>query len=353
MIAPLPTFPATASVDQRIAGVKGLISQLKKSGDRPILVGPWRSELGFEVLYWLPFLRWLSAQVPKFDQRACVLTRGGLAQFYASVASKGHDLYALRSVKDVRRENLADYKQTALQKQIAMTEWDQVVLDDAAKACGIGPVYDVVHPAWMYWALTPFWEDHAGMRYLTSLTAFDPLPKPARPEGLPEKYVAVKFYGRATFPYPEPEVSQFIQRIVGTMAAQIPVVVVPGGAYDDHVDVPLTGPNIISVADLKPETNLYSQAAVMAHATAVVGTYGGTMQMALRMGVPSVSFWKEFGGTARAHLALSQWLSVHSRVPFLTGSITETGLWQQVCGQLVLPVAQMQQVPAHEISKGR
>jgi hypothetical protein len=344
VIAPLPIFAPAASVDQRVTGVKGLISQLKKTGDRPILVGPWRSELGFEVLYWLPFLRWLSAQVPKFDQRACVVTRGGLAPFYASVASKGLDLYALRSVKDVRRENLADYKSTALQKQIAMTDWDQAVLDDAAKACGIGPVYDVVHPAWMYWALAPFWEDHTGMRYLASLTAFDQLLKPPKPEGLPEKYVAVKFYGRATFPYPEPEVSQFIQRIVGTIAAQIQVVVVPGGAYDDHVDVPLTGPNIVSVADPQPETNLLSQAAVMAHATAVVGTYGGTMQMALRMGVPSVSFWKEFSGTARGHLALSQWLSTQANVPFLTGSMSEVGLWSQVVGQLVLPVAQMQQV---------
>ena len=27
-----------------------------KSTDWPILVGPWHGEVGFEVLYWIPFL---------------------------------------------------------------------------------------------------------------------------------------------------------------------------------------------------------------------------------------------------------------------------------------------------------
>ena len=27
-------------------------------GSAPIVVGPWLSEVGYEVLYWIPFLRW-------------------------------------------------------------------------------------------------------------------------------------------------------------------------------------------------------------------------------------------------------------------------------------------------------
>ena len=348
MITPPQSFPATATPDERLLALRGLITRLKLDPKRPILLGPWRSELGFEVLYWIPFLRWLSTQVKGLDQRACVVTRGGVAPLYASVASQGHDLYALRSVQDVRRENLADYQKTAMQKQTVMTDWDQAVLEDAAKAQGIGPVFEVVHPAWMYWALTPYWDDQAGMRYLSQMTGFEALPKPPKPDGLPDKYVAVKWYGRATFPYPEPDVSQFIQRICGTMATQIPIVTVAGGAYDDHVDVPLTGPNVITVPAETPERNLIHQAAVIAHAMACVGTYGGTMQMALRLGVPSVSFWKDFGGTARGHLGLSQWLAVATGVPFLVGSMAEINLWQQVAGPMVLPVAvpQPQQVSA-------
>src|SRR5690348_16329422 len=28
------------------------------SGTKPIVVGPWLAEVGYEVLYWIPFLRW-------------------------------------------------------------------------------------------------------------------------------------------------------------------------------------------------------------------------------------------------------------------------------------------------------
>jgi hypothetical protein len=330
MILQHHAFPATASVDERVKAIKGLITSLKQDA-RPILLGPWRSELGFEALYWMPFLRWLSTQIKEFDQRACVVTRGGLAPLYTSIAHQGYDLYALRSVQDVRRENLADYQKTAMQKQTVITDWDEQVLTDAAKAMGLSPVYHVVHPAWMYWLLTPFWEDHVGMRYLQSLTQYETLPKPPKPPNLPEQYVAVKFYGRATFPYPESDVTQFIQRICGLVAATSQVVTIDsGGAYDDHVDVAIRGPNVLVMTAGTPEVNLFQQAQVLAHATSVIGTYGGAMQLALRMGVPTVSFWRDFGGTARSHLTLSQWLGTHTNTPFLTGSITDTGLWHQV-----------------------
>jgi hypothetical protein len=28
------------------------------AGSSPIVVGPWLAEVGYEVLYWIPFLRW-------------------------------------------------------------------------------------------------------------------------------------------------------------------------------------------------------------------------------------------------------------------------------------------------------
>lgn len=350
MITPPQTFDYTASPEERIKGVRKLITNLKLSGNRPILLGPWRSELGFEALYWLPFLRWMSTQIKGFDQRACVVTRGGLAPLYANIATRGFDLYALKSVDEVRRENLFDYRRLQMQKQLEITEWDSDVLEEAAKKLGVGSVFDVVHPAWMYWALSPFWDEHVGMRYLSQCTAYDTLGKPPKPDGLPENYVAVKFYGRATFPYPEHDVSQFIQRLCGTIATQVPIVVmVSGGNYDDHVDVALSGPNVVQLKAGNPEENLWNQAAVMAHAKAVIGTYGGAMQLALRMGVPTVSFWKEFGGTARAHLALSQWIGSQSGVPFVTSAISDLGLIHQC---LVPPIVHFQPGVQHGASVG-
>lgn len=346
MIPTLPTLAHAATPEERLAVVRQYARHLAADRKRPILIGPWRSELGFEALYWLPFLHWLAKTVPHFDQRARVVTRGGLAPLYASVACGGYDLYALRSVAQVRRENLADHQQTGVQKQYAVTPWDEAVLDEAADAMGIGRVYDLVHPSLMYWALTPFWQDQAGATYLAKLTQFLPVPRPPKPEGLPAEYVAVKFYARATFPYPEQDITQFLRRVVGVIAAQAPVVLVSSGeAYDDHLDVSMTGPGIVALPAAPPAQNLWQQAAVLAHAKVVVGTYGGMMQLALRMGVPTVSFWRDWGGTANAHLELSQRLGRAAGVPFLTGGIRELDLWTQVLSPPHVPVP-MTAVPA-------
>ncbi len=324
-------FSSKATPEQRQKAVGQLIAEL--SADRnPILIGPWRSELGFEVLYFLPFLKWLAGKVPNFKERAVIITRGGLAQMYAKVAGRGVDLYGLRSVTEVRRENLYDHQRTKIQKQMAPTEWDDAVVGDAARALDLGALYHTVHPAWMYWSLSPLWDEDRGMRYLASMTDYAPLQKITM-EGmpLPPKYVAVKFYGRATFPYPHPEIAEFVQKTVGILAAQVPVVVLSSSSeFDDHHDIPLSGNNIHQLpADVSPEENLLVQAAVLSSSTCFVGTYGGVSQMALRLGVPSVSYWSEFGGTALTHLSLSNHLSHLTKVPFVTGAIGETALWKQ------------------------
>ena len=329
------TFSPKAKPEQRQKAVAQLIAEL--NADRnPILIGPWRSELGFEVSYWLPFLHFLASKVMKFDRRAAVVTRGGLAPLYQAVASQGYDLYALRSVADVRRENLYDAQVRQggkTIKQLQVTDWDEAVLAEAAKALGLGSVYHVVHPSLMYWALAPYWDETAAMSYLGSMTDYRLLPRVAltNAPSLPEKFVAVKCYGRATFPYPDPAVADWTRQTVATIAAQCPVVLLNTSSdHDDHVDVPLSGPNIFTLPSVAPEQNLLVQAAVIAKATAFVGTYGGVAQLALRMGVPSVSVWHEWGGTCAAHHHLSWWLSKVTKTPFLTGSIADCVLWQQI-----------------------
>jgi hypothetical protein len=331
MVEVVKLFHPKATPEQRQKAVAGLVQTLN-ADRRPILIGPFRSELGFEVSYWLPFLTWLASKVMKFDRRAAVVTRGGMAPLYKAVASQGLDLYALRSVADVRRENAWDHQQTQLQKQTRVTDWDTAVLSDAAKALQLTDPH-LLHPAWMYWALEPYWAEHRGLNYLLSMTDYRPLEKPAFPDlQTPPQFTAVKFYARATFPYPDPHVISFVQNVVGIVAAQCPVVLLgTGGEHDDHSDIVVSGPNIHRLPEqIQPEQNLLIQAAVLAKATAFIGTYGGVAQLALRMGVPSVSFYKEFGGTCFAHLSLSSYLSKALKVPFVTCSLSDADLLRQV-----------------------
>jgi hypothetical protein len=326
-------FNPKASLAQRQKAVEQLADTLT-ADDRPIILGPFRSELGFETSYWLPFLTALAKEVPKFADRAVVVTRGGVAPLYKAIASQGLDIYALRTVTEVRRENLFDAKITNndVVKQLSQTEWDEQVVEDVCHELRLA-VPHVVHPSWMYWALSPYWEERAGLRYLNSLCEFSLLERPALPDGcpVPPKYLAVKFYARATFPYPDPSIGLFVQNTVALMAAQLPVVVLTSGDdHDDHTDILVTGENISSTPAVPADQNLMLQVAVMAHAKSFVGTYGGMAQTALRMGVPSLSVYAKWAGTSHAHLSLQSWLSKATHVPFAMGSLDDARLWQRV-----------------------
>lgn len=333
-------FDPKATPAQRLAAVEQFAKTLA-ADDRPILIGPWRSEVGFEGLYWLPFLAKLAKIVPKFKERSVVLTRGGMGQLYKHLSAGAVDLYAMRSVVEVRRRNLADHQRSKLQKQMAPTAWDEQLIADAARAAGFGALYHTVHPAWMYWACAPWWDETAGLSHLAALTDYAVLKKPelAPDAPLPPRYVAMKWYNRATFPYLDPnhnrELAAFIKGVVGRVAEQIPVVVLASSPeYDDHVDIPIQGKNIQALDhNADPTQNLFQQATVLAHATAFVGVYGGVAQLALRMGVPSVSFYAQWGATAHAHLTLSSALSKKTGVEFCVGDIKDAALWAQVIDQ--------------------
>ncbi len=323
------------SPDNRRRVVKAYQSYLRSSR-KPILIGPWRSEVGFECLYNLPFLKWLLKGID--PSRLSVVTRGGAASLYGV---PGVDLYDLRSVKTVRQENLYDAQKTGLQKQMGVTSWDRdVVQEAAAQLLGRGAKYHLLHPSWMYWALEPFWMGKRGMAYLNGMTDYAPIPKVHTPPiDLPAKFVAMKWYTRPTFPPSEP-VLAFVKDVTARLAAQVPVVLLSSGhGGDDHGDLRIEGPNIATLPPMPPDQNLAVQIAVLSRAQGFVGTYGGMAQLALRLGVPSASFYEAFGQTCHAHLALSSWLAIKTKVPFVAGSLADVGVWAQVTSLPVLKEA--------------
>jgi len=58
------------------------------AGSAPIVVGPWLSEVGYEVLYWIPFLRWVTAAYRIPTSRIVVMSRGGTASWYRDIGSR-------------------------------------------------------------------------------------------------------------------------------------------------------------------------------------------------------------------------------------------------------------------------
>lgn len=191
------------------------------STTRPIVLGPFRSELGFECLYWLPFLAWAvkHAGIPR--EQCIALSRGGMGHLYP--AANQVDLYALRGIDAVRIENLVDAEARKMLKQTSVTAWDRAVAREAVdRVYKAGTRFHLLHPSWMYRLFEPFWNERANLPLVARHARYDPLPVPSLPVNvtLPKNYVAVKFYERATLPI-QPEIKAIVRDMVAAIARQI------------------------------------------------------------------------------------------------------------------------------------
>lgn len=295
---------------------------------RPILLGPWRSEVGFELLYWIPFVNHFREQYQIPADRLIAIGRGGSAHWYQTSGTA--DLYEHVPVETVRTWSLRASQQTGSQKQYTMESWEPHVCALTAAALGIES-YHVLSPSWMYRLLSPFWEGQQPHAFLDRYT-LQPIKFPAPAMDveleakLPKEYVAMRWYARPTWPYKE-DLVLWTRRFVEKIAKQIPVVLIQSHHADDHADIDLgTIPNTLKLNEFTEQTalnNLQIQSAVIARAKAYVGTYGGMAQGAMRWGVPTVALYHGFGHTAHAHLQLTQYLSLKTKVPFIACPYTD------------------------------
>lgn len=295
---------------------------------RPILIGPFRSELGFEVLYWLPLIQAWRHRYQIDPQRLIVVSRGGAGAWYG--AGRSIDLYDLASVEECRIQAKLDRAETHLEKQTRITAFDRDLYAKVAAELGVRPLW--LHPSLMYRGLAGWWQERMPLAQLGALTRYAPLQVGTVPEGwqLPPEFVAVRFYARATFPY-GPETLDAAQKIVARLAKKVPVVILnPQVHVDDHVDFRFGGENVWQMPMVPANQNLALAAAVLQRATAFVGTYGGFAQLALRLGIPSVSFYQAFHSTAIQHVLLSQLLAVKTKTSFQVLALDQAPLWRQL-----------------------
>lgn len=257
----------------------------------PVLVGPWTGEVGFELIYWVPFVRWALGHAGIDPARVTVVSRGGTAAWYDGLARHYVDALDLATPEEFRRRTAENPKQRV------MGAFDRELLRRAVRRPGPGAV-SLVHPAMMYALLYPYWRRDASIARLDAYTRYRryaPLPAADAGVALPATYTAVRFYFSQCFP-DTPENRAFVGSTIRTLAASTDVVVISAGVgLDDHADARVERGHRVHTVDagLHPSTNLAIQTAVISRASAFVGTYGGFSYLAPLYGVDTVAFYSE------------------------------------------------------------
>lgn len=257
-----------------------------------IVVGPWTSEVGFELLYWIPFLTDLCQRFDVPKDRLVVLSRGGAGSWYRHIADETLDIFDWVEPDTFRQRTQERWQALGGQKQIMIDRWERELLEETARrSSGIGR--GVLHPSLMYTLFRGVWRQAVANRHLFDRMKFLglPAPDPTPIANLPEDYVAIRFYFRPSFP-DTPANRRLIASLIERLADRHPVVLLnPRLEIDDHSDwLPSGGKGLIDIADaMTPATNLAVQSAAIAGARAFVGTYGGLSYLAPLFGKPSVA----------------------------------------------------------------
>jgi hypothetical protein len=277
-------------------------------GRGTIVAGPWLGEVGFEVLYWIPLLRWLQERYGMDPERVIAVSRGGADLWYEGLAGGYYDVLDHCSQEEIKQENVRRAREMRTHKQRTVSDFDHHVLRRVLDV-GTAENATLLHPSLLYRLLRLFLLDRAPLSDVLDRASYRRLWPSARngddPLGgeLPDEYVAVKPYFSASFPDIE-ENRAFVVRLLSALSDRIDVVLLSTGIdIDDHEDYMVSGGRVHSVEHLMtPRNNLAVQTRVIGGAEALFATYGGFSYLGPFLGVPSISFHSDEHSLRPYHL---------------------------------------------------
>lgn len=270
------------------------LARIARSG-KPVVAGPWLSEVGIELLFWIPLLRWWAGRHGVEAERLTAVSRGGARHWYAGLAGGYADVLDVAGPEDLREWQEERAAASGSQKQTEVAGHDRLVLERLGGS--LPEDHELLHPSLMHTLYRDFWNWRDGRNKLATVldrSRFAPIPRPEpRPAvaALPDGHVAVKAYFNNSFPDTD-ENRAFLRGLLERLAAQGPVVVLDTGlGMDDHADWAPSGAEVVSLAgSMTARDNLALQTETIAGARALYATIGGFSHLAAFLGVPCVAW---------------------------------------------------------------
>lgn len=275
-----------------------------------IIAGPWCSEVGYEVLYWIPFLRWVMEAYRIPQERIVAVSRGGTSSWYSGIATRYVEIF-----DHVAPAELGARAAAGSLKQRDVTDFDRALVERASQTLGLPSSTRVLHPSLMFRWFAPFWSGQETLSFVERHTRFRRMTAPnvTLPVPLPGEYAALKFYSARSLP-DRPDIRAQLRALVEAVSRRLPVVHLDTGlGVDDHTDYAFDGhERFVSLRGrLDAATNLAVQTQVISRARLFVGTCGSLAWLAPLLGVSTVPVFSD-ASFLHAHLHVAR--RVYGRV---------------------------------------
>lgn len=264
---------------------------------KPLIFGPWLSEIGYEVLYWIPFIRNYCKNNLIDPKNIYIISRGGVSNWYSDFANNYFDAFEVISPNNLKREIDFKIKNCGGQKQNYLTDFEKLIVDEAKAYFKLEDAM-LIHPGIMYSIFYSFWRGDFQVNQLLKLCQFNLFQSNCQIEAvvnsLPKDFIAIKFYFNNCF-IESCESKTFIKNLITKLAEYNDIVVLDSGLeLDDHYQADIIKNERIHYIDEKimtPKSNLAIQALVLSKARLFIGTYGGFSYMPIFYNVPSIGIF--------------------------------------------------------------
>ncbi len=270
------------------------------SGAAPIIAGPWLAEVGYEVLYWIPFLRWFTDKHGILPSRLIVVSRGGVRHWYADLAATYVDMFDHMSPGHLGARNMTRQtrEEQGGQKQTAAGALDQEILGVVRARLGVRDA-KVCHPSLLFRLFRHVWYGNLPLDFFWTRTRYVRIPEtPSNTDvvaGLPSTFATAKFYSGTALPLTDAN-QALVRALVGRVALTMPIVSLESDfGVDEHRDFDVAGiPNVLSARQwMTAATNLGMQSELVARSTFFLGTCGGLAWQAPFLGVPTTAVYAD------------------------------------------------------------
>jgi hypothetical protein len=269
------------------------IAKLNKS-DR-ILIGPWLGEIGFELLYWVPFVRFVMNELGIPKSKVIIISRGGNSSWYSDFAGKYFNIYDNFSAQEIANIQNSRVFELGHQKQSKLTESDTNLIKSFIPK--INRKVGILHPSDMFTLFSPYLSGRLGVSYALSITQFKPMKfkRYGKAKDLPKDYICCKFYFRESFPDCV-ENREFIRKVIDYFSKKSHVInLTLNYKLDDHETYFQNSSNVIEIDETQVpyEENIQIQSSIISNSRLFIGTYGGFAYLANLANIPSVCFVSE------------------------------------------------------------
>jgi ABC-type polysaccharide/polyol phosphate transport system ATPase subunit len=276
------------------------------ASDRPIILGPFLSDVAFELLYWRPWVAWMRASFGPRRAPVVALSRGRVDAWYSGLASEYVDVCDLVPFETYQARNRERIRDAGTNKQNVVSGFEQDLLDQVTRRLGTGNAA-VVHPSVLFRVCSKIWRgvvpsewlfEHA--RYERFETSSDAAPA----ADVSAPYVAASFWFNACFS-DSPLHRRVVRDVLAELSQRADVVVIdPGGGSGLFDSLPV-GDRIRVMECAESDKQLREQARLIAGARAFVGTFGSLSMMAPFYNVPTSLLYGAEAGLFPQHAAVS------------------------------------------------